>query len=47
MKFEKCMGTQKWALGFVYMRFGKCMGTIGGHIYEILDVYGGPWGSFI
>ena len=27
------------------MRFGKCMGTIGGCLYEVLEVYGDPRGS--
>ena len=26
------------------MRFGKCMGAIGGHLYEVWEVYGDPMG---
>ena len=33
------------SFGVVYMRFGKCMGTIVGHLYEVWEVYGDPRGS--
>ena len=26
------------------MRLGKCMGVIGGHLYEVWEVYGYPLG---
>ena len=26
------------------MRFGKCMGVLGGHLYKVWEVYGGPKG---
>ena len=41
-------GDLRGPLEVVYMRFGKCMGTLGGHkgrIYEVLEVYRDPRGS--
>ena len=35
-------------MGVVYMMFGKCMGTLGGHgggLYDAWEVYGDPMGS--
>ena len=40
-------GDPRGSQGVVYMRFGKCMGTvgvIGGRLYEVWEVYGDPRG---
>ena len=29
-------------IGVVCIRFGKCMGVIGGHLYEVWEVYRDP-----
>ena len=29
------------------MRFGKCMGTLGGHLYDVWKLYGVPRGSYM
>ena len=42
MRFRKCMGSLG-VIGAVYVRFGKCMGTLVAHrsrLYEIKQVYG-------
>ena len=36
------LGSQARVIGVVYMRFGKCMGTLGGRLCEVWEVYGGP-----
>ena len=40
-------GGPRGSLGFVFMRFEKCMGTLGGRLYEVWEVYVDPRGSFI
>ena len=35
------------AIGVIYTRFGKCMGTIWGHLCEVWEAIWGHKGSFI
>ena len=40
-------GDLRGSLGVVYMRFGKCMGTLGGHSGSFISGLGSVWGSQI